>query len=55
MRYHIPVIPALGKQRQEDIQWQASLDYIVKPYLKGKRKTRKAIVKLLGKPKNSAT
>ena len=27
--WHMPVIPAPGKQRQEDLEFKASLDYIV--------------------------
>jgi hypothetical protein len=30
------IIPALGRLRQEDLKFQASLRYIVRPYLKRK-------------------
>jgi hypothetical protein len=33
-RWGTPVIPALGRQRQEDREFEASLDYIEKNYLK---------------------
>jgi hypothetical protein len=32
--WHTPVIPALGRLRQEDLKFKASLVYIVKPCLK---------------------
>jgi hypothetical protein len=36
-----PVIPALGKLRQEDCEFQASLDYTVRSCLKKKKKKKK--------------
>jgi hypothetical protein len=36
-----PVIPALGKLRLEDQEFKASPDYIARPYLKNKNKTKK--------------
>jgi hypothetical protein len=33
----IPVIPAIGRQRQEDLKFVASLGYIAKGYLKKKK------------------
>jgi hypothetical protein len=32
--WHMPVIPALGRLRQEDCEFEVYLNYIVKPYLK---------------------
>jgi hypothetical protein len=37
----IPVIPALGRLRQEDHEFQASLEYIVRSYLKTPKKEKK--------------
>jgi hypothetical protein len=31
MMLHTPVIPALGRLKQEDVKFQASLDYIARP------------------------
>jgi hypothetical protein len=36
---YIPVIPALGRLRQEDCGFQTSLDYIAKTLSKKKKKT----------------
>jgi hypothetical protein len=33
----IPAIPAIGRQRQEDLKFEASLGYIAKGYLKKKK------------------
>jgi hypothetical protein len=38
--WYTPVVPALRRLRQENCEFQASLDYIVKPCLK-KNKTNK--------------
>jgi hypothetical protein len=37
----MPVIPALGRLWQEDLEYQASLGYIVRPCLKNTSKTPK--------------
>jgi hypothetical protein len=37
----MPVIPVLRRQRQENLVLQANLSYLVKPYLKKKKKTGK--------------
>jgi hypothetical protein len=29
--WYLPVIPALGRLRQEDLQFETSLGYVVKP------------------------
>jgi hypothetical protein len=34
----VPVIPALGRLRQEDLKFEASLGCIAKPYLKKTRR-----------------
>jgi hypothetical protein len=34
----MPIVPALGMQRQEDNKFKASLGYIAKPCLKNKQK-----------------
>jgi hypothetical protein len=35
--WYMPVIPTLGRQRQEDLQVQASLGYVVGPCLKSNK------------------
>jgi hypothetical protein len=32
--WYIPIIPALGRQRQEDLMFSASLGYIARPSFK---------------------
>jgi hypothetical protein len=41
----MPVIPALGKQRQEDSDLEASMGYPVRPCLKSKNKKKTFVVK----------
>jgi hypothetical protein len=38
--WYTPVISALGRLRQEDCESKASLEYIVRPYLKKKKKKK---------------
>jgi hypothetical protein len=40
-----PVILALGRQRKENHEFQASLGYLVRPYLKKKVKEKEKIKK----------
>jgi hypothetical protein len=42
------LIPALGRKRQEDLKFKASLSYIVRAYLKKKKKQK-------DKPKSEIT
>jgi hypothetical protein len=35
--WYVPVIPALGKLRQEEPEFQASLGYMIRTYLKKKK------------------
>jgi hypothetical protein len=37
-----PVIPALGRLRQEDHEFQTNLGYITRPYPKKKEKRKKS-------------
>jgi hypothetical protein len=45
MQQCTPVIPELGRWRQEDLRLEASLDYIVRLYLK-KREIRLSLVRV---------
>jgi hypothetical protein len=36
----MPVIPALGRLRQEHCKFEASLDYLARPYFKKKKKKK---------------
>jgi hypothetical protein len=47
--WYIPVIPALGKLRQEDCKLEASLYYKVRPCLKKKQREKKNHLKWLKK------
>jgi hypothetical protein len=38
--WYPPVIPALGKQMEEDHELVASLDYVVRPFLRTKQKQK---------------
>jgi hypothetical protein len=40
VRWYKPVVPALGKQRQENYKFQAILCYTAKPYLKKTKPNR---------------
>jgi hypothetical protein len=44
--WYKPVIPALGRLRQEDRELETRLDYIVKPSLKNKAKQNQKILSL---------
>jgi hypothetical protein len=39
--WHMPIIPALGRLKQEDHKFEASLGYIVRSCLKKKKNKRK--------------
>jgi hypothetical protein len=41
--WHLPVIPALGRQSQEDREFKASLGYTARPCLEIKKKKKKKI------------
>jgi hypothetical protein len=36
--WHMPIIPGVGKLRQEAYEFKASLNYIERPFLKKKKK-----------------
>jgi hypothetical protein len=42
----MPVIPALGRLRQEDYEFKASLDYIARTCLKRPKKKKNSFVTL---------
>jgi hypothetical protein len=44
---HTSVTPAFGRLRQEDCEFEASLDYTVKPCLKNKNNNKKGFLYLL--------
>jgi hypothetical protein len=49
--WHTPVIPALGRLRHEDLQLEASLDYMVRPSLK-KKKSALWVMPFCGEPRD---
>jgi hypothetical protein len=40
MEVYTPVIPALGKHRQEDFEFKTNVGYIARPYLKKEKKKK---------------
>jgi hypothetical protein len=46
MKKYRPVISAFGMLRQEDYQFKASLDFIVRPCLKKKKRCRELSMKV---------
>jgi hypothetical protein len=44
----MPVIPALGRPRQEDLKFKGSLGYIARPYLKKRKKAHTCNPSYLG-------
>jgi hypothetical protein len=40
--WSVPVIPALGRPGKEDLEFQVSLGYTVRPCLKEKNKTKQS-------------